>query len=144
MPLNKKCLLKSKTESQPSTFQLPYCGLFSLIYLLHTAPCARLAASNVKSTTIDLLGKIPAKWQGGFSLKAHSKSHADYSDSQSVILDQTRGEYIHHRYIMKTIILCFHNIVKYQYCITISPYRRNFFEIVLVIFFVFIRQKSRS
>ena len=77
MPLNKKCLLKSKTESQPSTFQLPYCGLFSLIYLLHTAPCARLAASNVKSTTIDLLGKIPAKWQGGFSLIGPSKSHAD-------------------------------------------------------------------
>ena len=25
---------------------------------------------------------------------------------------QTRGEYIHHRYIVKTIILCFHNIVK--------------------------------
>ena len=72
MPLNKKCLLKSKTESQPSTFQLPYCGLFSLIYLLHTAPCARLAASNVKSTTIDLLGKIPAKWQGGFSLRGRA------------------------------------------------------------------------
>ena len=26
--------------------------------------------------------------------------------------DQTRGEYIHHRYIVKNIILCFHNIVK--------------------------------
>ena len=91
MPLNKKCLLKSKTESQPSTFQLPYCGLFSLIYLLHTAPCARLAASNVKSTTIALLGKIPAKWQGGFSLIGPSKSHADYSDAQSVIVRPDQG-----------------------------------------------------
>ena len=91
MPLNKKCLLKSKTESQPSTFQLPYCGLFSLIYLLHTAPCARLAASNVKSTTIDLLGKIPAKMARWLFSYRSQQSHADYFDAQSVIVRPDQG-----------------------------------------------------
>ena len=64
--------------------------IFFDLFAAHSPP-ARLAASNVKSTTIDLLGKIPAKWQGGFSLIGPSKSHADYSDAQSVIVRPDQG-----------------------------------------------------
>ena len=64
--------------------------IFFDLFAAHSPP-ARLAASNVKSTTIDLLGKIPAKMARWLFSYRSQQSHADYFDAQSVIVRPDQG-----------------------------------------------------